>query len=170
MTLWQGRFDEGPSDELMAYTVSLPFDRRLAVDDIVGSRAHVRGLAKAAILDDDEVAVLLAALDQVAAELDEGKFAFEPADEDVHTAIERRVTEIAGDAGARLHTGRSRNDQVATAFRLFCKDAVATVATRVVDLQAVLVARADEVGDVYLPGYTHLQQAQPVLLRHHLLA
>src|SRR5262245_1858074 len=170
MTLWQSRFDEEPADELMAYTVSLPFDRRLAMDDIQGSCAHVRGLGKAGILNGDEVAVLLAALDQVAAELGEGKFAFEPSDEDVHTAVERRVTEIAGDAGAKLHTGRSRNDQVATDLRLYCKRELLVVADRVIALERVLLDRSIAAGDAYLPGYTHLQRAPPVLLAHHLLA
>ena len=123
MTLWQGRFGEGPSDELLAYTVSLPYDQRLAADDIAGSRAHVRGLERVGIISRDELHTLLAALDQVAEELEVGKFAFEPGDEDVHTAVERRVTEIAGDAGAKLHTGRSRNDQVATATRMWAMEA-----------------------------------------------
>src|SRR5437868_1734017 len=156
MTLWHGRFDEGPSDELMAYSVSLPFDKRLAEDDIVGSRAHVRGLGRVGILNEDEVAVLLAALDQVAAELEEGKFAFEPADEDVHTAIERRVTEIAGDAGAKLHTGRSRNDQIALDVRLYLRREGREQANRITRLQEVLLQRAEESNEIALPGYTHM--------------
>src|SRR5690606_6683183 len=100
----------GPTEELLAYTVSLPYDRRLASDDITGSRAHVRGLVRAGILDGDEAAAVLAALDDVESELDTGTFTFAPSDEDIHTAVERRVTEIAGAAGAKLHTGRSRND------------------------------------------------------------
>ena len=171
MTLWQGRFGEdGPSDELLAFTVSLGFDQRLAGDDITGSKAHVRGLERAKVLSAEEAAVILTALDRVALELSEGKLAFAPGDEDVHTAIERRVTEIAGTAGAKLHTGRSRNDQVATAFRLYIKREVVEVARLVLDLQHVLLDRAREAGDAYLPGYTHLQRAQPVLLAHHLLA
>jgi argininosuccinate lyase len=118
-TLWHGRFAGGPSDELLAFTVSLPFDRRLAGDDIAGSRAHVRGLGRVGILDDAEVKAVLVALDQVEGELVDGTFAFAPSDEDIHTAVERRVTELAGPAGAKLHTGRSRNDQVATDLRLF---------------------------------------------------
>jgi argininosuccinate lyase len=169
-TLWHGRFDGGPADELMAFTVSLPFDRRLAVDDLAGSRAHVRGLARAGLLTDAERDAVLAALDQVGRELEDDKLAFEPSDEDIHTAIERRVTELAGDAGAKLHTGRSRNDQVATAFRLWCVRELNAVARAVTELQSVLLARAEEAGDAYLPGYTHLQRAQPVLLAHHLLA
>ncbi len=169
-TLWHGRFDGGPADELLAYTVSLPVDQRLAADDIAGSRAHVRGLQRAGILSEDERDAILAALDEVERELSEGTFAFAPSDEDVHTAVERRVTELAGPAGAKLHTGRSRNDQVATDLRLYAKRSLLDVARRVVALQRVLLDRALEVGDAHLPGYTHLQRAQPVLLAHHLLA
>ncbi len=170
MTLWHGRFAGGPAEELLAYTVSLPFDRRLAADDLLGSRAHVRGLVRAGILDGDEAAAVLGALDTVEEELAEGTFAFQPSDEDIHTAVERRVTELAGPAGAKLHTGRSRNDQVATDLRLFTKRELAAVAGRVLDLQRTLLARAEAAGDEYLPGYTHLQRAQPVTLAHHLLA
>jgi argininosuccinate lyase len=169
-TLWHGRFEGGPSPELLAFSESLSFDRRLAADDVAGSRAHVRGLVRAGILTAEEGTVVLAALDRVAVELTDGALAFQPSDEDVHTAIERRVTELAGSAGAKLHTGRSRNDQVATAMRLFCKRELAAIAGKVVALQHVLLSRADEAGGAYLPGYTHLQRAQPVLLAHHLLA
>ena len=171
MTLWQGRFGtEAPADELLAYTVSLPFDQRLAADDVTGSRAHVRGLAAAGILSHEDAQILLAALDRVAAELAAGSPVFKPADEDVHTGVERRVTEIAGEVGARLHTGRSRNDQIATDLRLFAKRELVVVARRIQDLQQVLLDRARAAEDAYLPGYTHLQRAQPVLLAHHLLA
>ena len=169
-TLWHGRFAGGAADELLAFTVSLPFDQRLAEDDLACSRAHVRGLARAKILAEDETNAVLAALDQVAGELASGDFAFQPTDEDIHTAIERRVTEVAGPAGAKLHTGRSRNDQVATDLRLWAKRELTEVARRVLALQEVLLERAREAGPAYLPGYTHLQQAQPVLLAHHLLA
>jgi argininosuccinate lyase len=169
-TLWHGRFAGGPAEELMAFTVSLPFDQRLAHDDIVGSRAHVRGLERAGVLTHDEVESVLVALAQVESELQNDTFVFVPSDEDIHTAIERRVTEIAGPAGAKLHTGRSRNDQVATAIRLFCKRELLALAERVLALQEVLLERAEAAGDAYLPGYTHLQRAQPVLLAHHLLA
>jgi argininosuccinate lyase len=170
MTLWQGRFDGAPADELLAYTTSLPFDQRLAADDLVGSRAHVRGLGRAGVLTDAERDEVLAALVRVEEELSNGTFAFDVADEDIHTAVERRVTELAGAAGAKLHTGRSRNDQVATDLRLYVKRALLDVARRVLDLQQVLHDRAVEAGDAYLPGYTHLQRAQPVTLAHHLLA
>jgi argininosuccinate lyase len=169
-TLWHGRFEGGPADELLAFTVSLPFDQRLAPDDIAGSRAHVRGLARAGILTDEERDAVVSALDQVEGELAAGGFSFAPTDEDIHTAVERRVTELAGPAGAKLHTGRSRNDQVATDLRLYAKRALLDVARRVLELQQVLLDQAVAAGDAYLPGYTHLQRAQPVTLAHHLLA
>jgi argininosuccinate lyase len=170
VTLWSGRFGEDPARELLEFTVSLPFDRRLAGDDLTGSRAHVKGLARAGLVSEEEAAILLAALARVAEEVESGEFAFQPGDEDIHTAIERRVTEIAPDAGARLHTGRSRNDQVATDLRLFAKREVGEVGRRLIALQRALLDRAAGAGDCYLPGYTHLQRAQPVLLGHHLLA
>ncbi len=169
-TLWHGRFEGGPAAELMAYTESLSFDRRLWRDDIEGSRAHVRGLARSSIISEAECEQVLLALDTVANEMDSGLFVFLPADEDIHTAVERRVTEIAGAAGAKLHTGRSRNDQSATDVRLWAKRELLGIARRVLELQRVLLRRADEHDGVYLPGYTHLQRAQPVLLAHHLLA
>jgi argininosuccinate lyase len=169
-TLWHGRFEGGPSAELLAYTESLSFDQRLWPDDVAGSRAHVRGLARAQIISRHECDRILEALDAVEAELDDGSFAFAPSDEDIHTAVERRVTEIAGDAGAKMHTGRSRNDQSATDVRLWCKRELSAIAARVVDLQQVLFERAEAAGPIYLPGYTHMQRAQPVLLAHHLLA
>ncbi len=169
-TLWHGRFEGGPAQELLAYTVSLPFDRRLAVDDLTGSRAHVRGLVRAGVLTVGEADDVLAALDRVEQELADEQLEFLPSDEDIHTAVERRVTELAGPAGAKLHTGRSRNDQVATDLRLFTKREIVGVAGRVLVLQQVLLELAEAAGEAYLPGYTHLQRAQPVLLAHHLLA
>ncbi len=166
--LWHGRFAEPPADELLAFTASIGFDRRLALDDVVGSRAHVRMLAKVGLLTKEEERAILGALDRVEAEVSAGEFVFDA--EDVHTAIEQRVTEIAGPAGAKLHTGRSRNDQVALDLRLYVRREARAVAARVHDLQEVLLHRAGEAEDVYLPGYTHLQRAQPVLLGHHLLA
>ncbi|MFM7060553.1 MAG: argininosuccinate lyase [Actinomycetes bacterium] len=168
--LWHGRFGEGPAEELLAFTVSLPFDVRLAADDLTGSRAHVGMLTAVGLLTAEESAAVLDALDAVGAELADGAFVFVASDEDIHTAVERRVTELAGPAGAKLHTGRSRNDQVATDLRLWTRREARAVARRIHALQEVLVARAEAAGDVYLPGYTHLQRAQPVLLAHHLLA
>jgi argininosuccinate lyase len=170
MTLWHGRLGGGTADVVMAYSASLHFDRALALDDLTGSRAHVRGLGRGGLLDADEVAELLAALDQVETELTSEEFVFAPDDEDIHTAVERRVTEIAGEIGAKLHTGRSRNDQIATDLRLYAKRELRVIASEIIALQEVLLTRAKESGDSYLPGYTHLQRAQPVLLAHHLLA
>ena len=169
-TLWHGRFAEGPADALMAYTASIAFDRRLWQDDIAGSRAHVKGLAHVGLLSKAERDAVLAALDVTHREMESDAFEFLPSDEDIHTAVERRVTELAGPPGARLHTARSRNDQVATALRLWCKRELRLVAARVVDLQRVLLDRAEADQTTALPGYTHLQRAQPVLLAHHLLA
>ncbi len=170
MTLWEGRISTGMAEAVADFTVSLPYDRVLAPDDLVGSRAHVKGLGKAGILSDEEVSVLLETLDAVAEEFATGVFVFGPGDEDIHTAIERRVTELAGDTGAKLHTGRSRNDQVATALRLWCRRSLIAVADEILAFQETLAQRAHDAADVYLPGYTHLQRAQPVLLAHHLLA
>ena len=170
MTLWHGRFEGSPADELMAFTESLSFDKRLWPDDIDGSRAHVRGLAHVGLISETERDAILTALDQVASELRSGRFEFLAGDEDIHTAIERRVTEIAGHAGGKLHTGRSRNDQSATGVRLWLKRELRVIAKRIVGLQQVLLERAVAAGETYLPGYTHLQRAQPILLAHHLLA
>ena len=169
-TLWAGRLDAAPAGELMAFTVSLPYDRLLAADDIAASHAHVRGLVRAGLLSEADGVAVASALDVAAAELAAGEFAFAPGDEDIHTAIERRVTELAGAAGARLHTARSRNDQVACDLRLFVKRELAAVAGGVLGLQQVLAARAEGIGEARLPAYTHLQRAQPILLAHHLLA
>ncbi len=169
-TLWHGRFAGGPAEALMAYTVSLPFDRTMWRDDIAGSSAHVRGLERVGLLTAAERDSILGALDQVIGEMESDTFVYVQSDEDIHTAVERRVTEIAGPAGGKLHTARSRNDQVATDLRLWCKRELLEVARSIHDLQTVLLQRAEGAGHVYLPGYTHLQRAQPVLLAHHLLA
>jgi argininosuccinate lyase len=169
--LWHGRIVEPPSEALWTFTASIDFDRVLAVEDVAGSRAHVRMLATVGLLTDDEATAILDALDTVEVELGDGSFVFVPTDEDVHTAVERRVTELAGETGAKLHTGRSRNDQVATDLRLWLRHQGSDLVQRTHELQTVLATRAREAGDdVYLPGYTHLQRAQPVLLAHHLLA
>ena len=172
--LWHGRFETSPAEALMKFTESLSFDQKLWRDDITGSIAHVKGLAHAQIIDKAETDKIISALETVAQEFNTGKFEFVASDEDIHTAIERRVTQIAGDTGAKLHTGRSRNDQVATALRLWCKRELAHVAKLTLDLCDVLSTRAAESGwgadGVYLPGYTHMQRAQPVLLAHHFAA
>ena len=154
----------------MAFTASLSFDRELWADDIAGSIAHVNGLARVGLLSIGERDAILAALQTVHDEMADGRFVYVEGDEDIHTAVERRVTELAGPAGGKLHTGRSRNDQSATDVRRWMKRELMGVAERVVSLMEVLLRRAEAAGDVYLPGYTHMQRAQPVLLAHHLLA
>jgi argininosuccinate lyase len=172
--LWHGRFSSGPAEELLSFTESLSFDKRLWKDDIAGSLAHVKGLGHAGILPLSEVAQIESALHQVASEFFNGSFQFVDGEEDIHTSIERRVTQIAGPVGGKVHTGRSRNDQCVTALRLWTKRELATLAERLVALCEVLTQRADLAGwgtdGVYLPGYTHVQRAQPVLLAHHLMA
>lgn len=172
--LWHGRFAAGPSRDLMDYTESIGFDRRLWADDIEGSRAHVEMLAHVGLMSAEDASKVSAALDAVHDEMTRGVFEFVESDEDIHTAIERRVTQIAGEPGGRLHTGRSRNDQVATALRLWSRREMRSVAAAALSLVEVLAARADEADSaeppVAIPGYTHLQRAQPVLLSHHLRA
>jgi argininosuccinate lyase len=172
--LWHGRFSSGPAEELLAFTESLSFDKRLWKDDIAGSLAHVKGLGHAGILPLSEVAQIESALQQVASEFANGTFEFVAGEEDIHTSIERRVTQIAGPVGGKVHTGRSRNDQCVTALRLWTKRELAALAERLIALCDVLTQRADLAGwgsdGVYLPGYTHVQRAQPVLLAHHLMA
>jgi argininosuccinate lyase len=159
-----------PAKAMMAFTESLSFDRALWRDDLDGSIAHVRGLGHTGVLDEADTAKLLAALDAVGAEFSAGRFEFVAGDEDIHTAIERRVTELAGDAGAKLHTARSRNDQVATALRLYTRRRIGEVGNLAVDLGETLRERAVRAEGFVLPGYTHLQRAQPVPLAGQLLA
>ena len=172
--LWHGRFSSGPAEELLAFTESLSFDKRLWKDDIAGSLAHVKGLGHAGILPQSEVSQIESALHQVASEFAAGTFEFVPGEEDIHTSIERRITQIAGPVGGKVHTGRSRNDQCVTALRLWTKRELSALAVRLIELCEVLTQRADVAGwgsdGVYLPGYTHVQRAQPVLLAHHLMA
>jgi argininosuccinate lyase len=168
-TLWHGRFAGGPSEALQALNDSLPFDQRMFREDIAGSRAHVRMLCDVGLFTEAERDGVLAALDTVEHEIESGSFDFQVNDEDIHTAVERRVTELEP-AGAKMHTGRSRNDQVATDLRLWTRSAIDEVLELIERLQRTLLTHAEQAGDAYLPGYTHLQQAQPVALSHHLLA
>jgi argininosuccinate lyase len=170
VTLWAERMGSAPDGKMMAFTASLAFDRRLAAADIEGSIAHVRGLARSSIIDDSEADLIVAALQQSGEELSAGTFEFEADDEDIHTAIERRVRQLAGETGAKLHTGRSRNDQVATALRLYARRELVGIAHLVLQLERTIERRAGEAGESYLPGYTHMQRAQPILLAHYLLA
>ena len=168
-SLWHGRFLEQSADELQKLNNSISYDIRLFSQDIEGSRAHAKMLQRIGIFSEDELSEVLSALDQVEEEIQDGSFSVLPTDEDVHTYVERRITEITP-SGARLHTGRSRNDQVATDLRLWTKEALTDVARMAISLQRVLLQKAKEVDGAVLPGYTHLQQAQPVPLGHHLLA
>ena len=170
-SLWGGRFAGGPADALAALSKSTHFDWRLARYDIAGSRAHARVLHRAGLLEDDTLAEMLSALDLLDADVRSGVFVPAAGDEDVHTALERGLMDRAGpEVGGRLRAGRSRNDQVATLFRMFLRDASRTVAGLVLDVVDAIVGQAQEHIDVPMPGRTHLQHAQPVLLTHHLLA
>jgi argininosuccinate lyase len=161
--LWAGGFAGPPDPAMWAYTSSLAVDRRLWRQDVAGSRAHVRALVAAGVLDEGEGKLLLDGLAEVARELGAGTFAWSAADEDVHTAVERRLTELVGPAGGKLHTGRSRNDQVATDLHLWLKEASAAAVEAVAGLIDALAAAAVAHPDAVLPGLTHLQPAQPVL-------
>jgi argininosuccinate lyase len=164
------RFREPQDPAFQALNASIEFDRRLWPHDIAQSRAHARMLAAQGIVSEADRDALLAGLDAVEAELREGTFPFAPDDEDIHMAIERRLTEVAGPVGGRLHTARSRNDQVATDVALFTRAAAREAEAAITALIAALVEAAEHHVDWPLPGYTHLQRAQPVYLSHHLLA
>ena len=169
--LWGGRFDSGPAEAMAALSLSTHFDWRLAPYDIAGSRAHARVLHRADLLTDAELSGMLAALDVLEADVSSGAFTPVLADEDVHTALERGLIERAGaDLGGKLRAGRSRNDQVATLFRMWLRDAARRVACGVLDVAEALTDQARRHPEAVMPGRTHLQHAQPVLLAHHLLA
>lgn len=171
VSLWGGRFAGGPSEALAELSRSTHFDWRLAPYDIAGSRAHARVLHTAGLLDETALAAMLQALEQLRADVASGVFAPDPDDEDVHTALERGLIERAGpEVGGRLRAGRSRNDQVATLFRMYLRDHARVVGGHVLDVVAALLQQAREHLEVAMPGRTHLQHAQPVLLSHHLLA
>ncbi len=168
--LWSGRYDTNPSEALWAFTVDLDTDAELWPQDVAVSRAHARMLGSVGLMDSDELEAVLEALDRIETEFSNETFQFAPDDEDIHTAIERRLTEIAGEAGARIHAGRSRNDLVATDFRLWCRDAADRLVVDVDSLATALLDQAESAGDALAPGYTHLQRAQPVTLGHALVA
>ena len=169
--LWGGRFASGPAEAMARLSASTHFDWRLAPYDIAGSRAHARVLHKAGLLTADELSRMLAALDTLEADVASGEFTPTIADEDVHTALERGLLERAGqELGGKLRAGRSRNDQVAAQFRMWLRDAARRVAAGTLDVVDALVAQAKAHPDAVMPGRTHMQHAQPVLLAHHLLA
>jgi argininosuccinate lyase len=168
--MWGGRFAAKPDAAMQAINSSIDVDQRLWREDIEGSKAHAAMLARQGIITADDNAAIQAGLDQIAAEIAEGKFQFSAELEDIHLNIEARLTERIGEAGKRLHTGRSRNDQVATDFKLWTIRAGHDVAAWLRELQLILLKRADEHADWIMPGFTHLQTAQPITLGHHLLA
>jgi argininosuccinate lyase len=166
----RGRFSK-PADKLAAqYTSSLSFDRRLYKQDIAGSTAHAKMLAKQGIISREDADAIIGGLAEIRAEIEGGNFAFKPEMEDIHMAIESRLIEKIGDAGRKLHTARSRNDQVALDMRLFTREAIADIIKALKALQSALLDVAEANIKVIIPGYTHLQAAQPVLLAHHHLA
>lgn len=167
---WGGRFAEGPKEAVARYTDSQTYDRALYAQDIRASRAHARMLGRQGVITPEEAQILADGLDRVRAEIESGGFVWKPELEDVHMNIEARLTELTGDVGKKLHTGRSRNDQVGLSFRLFVADRLDIWRQRAVALCAVLVKRAAEHQGDILPGCTHLQPAQPVSLAQHLLA
>ncbi|MBI2896821.1 MAG: argininosuccinate lyase [Deltaproteobacteria bacterium] len=169
-TPWGGRFSEAPDALVQRFTQSVSFDRRLAPFDIRQSIAHARMLGRTGILAQPDVDAIVRGLEQIGREVEAGTFAWSEALEDVHMNIEARLTELVGLAGARLHTARSRNDQVATSFRLWCKDAVRAVMAALDGLAVAILGQARSHVETLLPGYTHLQRAQPLRLAHHLLA
>ena len=166
--LWGGRFAGGPSPEMAALSLSVHFDWRLAPYDLLQTRAHAGVLSRAALLDDSELAAVLAAIDVLAGRTAEGSFLPAPDDEDVHTAIERGLIELLGPTGGKLRAGRSRNDQVATDLRLYLRDRVRAIAAALVGLVEAIVVQAEAHVDVIAPGFTHLQHAQPVSFGHEL--
>jgi argininosuccinate lyase len=169
--LWGGRFTGGPADALAALSKSTHFDWRLARYDIAGSRAHAKVLHTAGLLDDAQLAGMLAALDRLDTDVVSGAFTAGPDDEDVHGALERGLIERAGaDLGGRLRAGRSRNDQIATLVRMYLREHARRVAVLVLEVVDALVTQASAHAGAAMPGRTHLQHAQPVLLAHHLLA
>jgi argininosuccinate lyase len=167
---WGGRFAEGADPAAEAFTASLAFDRRLWPYDLEGSEAWARALARTGLITAEERDALLRGLGLVRAELQSGRFPFREELEDIHMNIERRLVELIGPVGGKLHTGRSRNDQIALDERLYLRDAVASVDAGLRRAQEVLLDRAEEHLGAPMPGYTHLQRAQPILLSHHLLA
>jgi argininosuccinate lyase len=168
--MWGGRFESGPAEIMEEINASIDFDKRLFAQDIAGSKAHARMLAEAGIIAAKDAEAILQGLDTIASEIERGHFKFSRALEDIHMNIEARLGELAGAAAGRLHTARSRNDQVATDFRLYVRDAIGHLDGLLAGLQKVLAEKALEHAAVAMPGFTHLQTAQPVTFGHHLMA
>jgi len=166
----RGRFHKAADKSVTEYTASIPFDWRLYPYDIAGSVAHARMLAKQGIISQEEAGIITEGLASIREEIEQDKFQFKPELEDIHMNIEARLIEKVGEVGGKLHTARSRNDQVALDLRLFTKEAISDTSVRLRKFQQALISLAEANKDVVMPGYTHLQRAQPVLLAHHLLA
>ncbi|MEC8155091.1 MAG: lyase family protein, partial [Pseudomonadota bacterium] len=169
-SMWGGRFTSGPDAVMEAINASIDVDQRMAKQDIDGSRAHARMLAQQGIISDADAAAIDDGLATVSEEIAQGLITFRRELEDIHMNVEARLKEIVGEPAGRLHTGRSRNDQVATDFRLWVRDSIDRVDAGLAALIGGLLDRAEEEADTILPGFTHLQPAQPVTLGHHLLA
>jgi argininosuccinate lyase len=170
MALLRSRFEKNADKKVEAYTASIPFDRRLYREDIRGSIAHAKALAKQDIISDKEAELIIMGLASIREEIERDEFQFKPELEDIHMNIEAELIEKIGEAGQKLHTARSRNDQIALDMRLFLKGAISETIAKIKGAQKALLDLAEENRNVVVPGYTHLQRAQPVLLAHHLLA
>ena len=168
--MWGGRFSDRPDELMQAINVSIGFDRRLAAQDILGSKAHAAMLASQGMISRDDEARIQEGLGRVAAEIESGEFPFREEFEDIHMNVEARLTELIGPAAGRLHTARSRNDQVALDLRLWVRDACDRTAAQLKALQIALLAQAEAHADALMPGFTHLQPAQPVTFGHHMMA
>lgn len=168
--LWGGRFEKGMDKLLEQFNASIGFDQRMYAADIKGSIAYARALERVEILTADETSAILDGLNAVLAEFDAGTFVFLPSDEDIHTAVERRLGELTGDVAGKLHTGRSRNDQVATDMRLYLLSRIPVQREHLRGVQRAIVDKAEAHIDVIMPGYTHLQPAQPILFSHWLMS
>ncbi|MEK9755065.1 MAG: lyase family protein, partial [Rhodospirillaceae bacterium] len=168
--MWGGRFSGGPDAVMEAINASIDFDKRMYAQDIAASKAHARMLAAQGIIDAADADAIVAGLESVKAEIDAGDFPFSRALEDIHMNVEHRLSELIGAPAGRLHTARSRNDQVATDFRLWVRDALDELDGDMMELQRALIDVAEAHADAIMPGFTHLQSAQPVTLGHHLLA
>jgi len=168
--IWGGRFAAGPSAIMQRINASIDFDKRLYAQDIAGSKAHCAMLVKTGILSQADGDAILAGLEQIRQEIAEGRFEFRQSLEDIHMNVEGRLAELIGDAAGRLHTARSRNDQVATDFKLWVRDTLDGMDKALRDLQAALLGQAEAHAETILPGFTHLQAAQPISFGHHLLA
>ena len=168
--MWGGRFSGKPDELMQAINVSIGFDRRLARQDLAGSRAHAEMLAKVGVIGAEDAAAILQGIDTIEGEIESGTFPYREEFEDIHMNVEARLRELIGPAAGRLHTARSRNDQVALDFRLWVREACDRTAAQIEALQRALLAKAEAHAETLMPGFTHLQPAQPVTFGHHLMA